>query len=75
VNTLEQEAAATISKVIGFWMNAHRKTCFDPDCVEPLNLLALLAHRAGMRVSQVPEFRQHLARYEAECAACEHLRN
>jgi hypothetical protein len=70
-----QRMARLLSEGISTWIRLHKNECDDPNCVEPLGLLAYLAHRAGMKVKDVPEFAQLLNRYETECVACEHLRN
>ena len=57
------------------WLNEHRASCGEVDCVEPANALAYLAHCAGVRQENVGLIREQLAVYEAHCPGCQHLRN
>jgi len=58
------------------WLDAHRAECPNPKtCTEPLNLLAFIAHCLGVRQEKIGWLQAEVARYEAECEGCTHLRN
>lgn len=52
------------------WMTAHQRECGHPDCAEPVNVLAFLAHAVGLKDSQVEEFRKRLDDYNRHCPNC-----
>lgn len=70
--TIEEIREALIQVV-----EQHKRECPLPPatCAEPCNMLAFLAHCAGMSSARIAEFRTQLMRYEAECVQCDHLRN
>jgi hypothetical protein len=57
------------------WMTQHRQVCKDKNCAEPVNMIAWLAHCTGVRSDQFMQLRDEIARYEATCENCQHLRN
>lgn len=59
------------------YLEIHRMTCPVPEaeCPEALDMLAWLAHCAGVQVGDVAEFRQYLQEYKDYCPNCAHERN
>jgi hypothetical protein len=64
-----------IRDLLTLWLKEHREICGDPNCKEPANLLAWLAHCLGLRSDRHLELRDEIAFYEATCIGCQHLRN
>lgn len=57
------------------WIRNHRDGCSDATCAEPYNAAAFIAHCMGVRTDRINEFLGHLAKYEAGCQGCVHVRN
>ncbi len=66
----------SIRDMLNDWIDDHRSRCRDPQCHEPANVLAFLAHCAGMRTAEhAADFARELAVYEKSCVSCPHMRN
>ena len=71
----ENQSTEHIRNLVVAWLREHRATCSDPDCAEPHNLIAFLAHSAGIRLGAIGQLASELGEYEARCQGCTHLRN
>ncbi len=68
----EAEAAGSqmLQQFVIAWSETHHATCDNPDCIEPANLLAFLAHSAGLKRTRARQFLRELEHYEANCPGC-----
>ena len=57
------------------WIENHKQECTDPECFEPYNIVAFLAHCAGVRLENLSKFTAELVTYERDCEDCQHTRN
>lgn len=49
------------------WLDTHRRYCQRSDCTEPANLLAWLAHCAGVTPDKRQALLQALDQYDTHC--------
>ncbi len=58
------------------YMEYHRaRECKGKDCHEIENILAWLAHRNGIRATDIGTLKDFMLRYEQNCEWCKHFRN
>lgn len=46
------------------WARLHKQECLNPDCREPYNTLAFIAHVMGIRSTDLDKLRDEMVGYE-----------
>lgn len=70
------EAVAELRDQMLAILDRHEDECDEESCRNHINVIAYLAHCAGVRLDKhMPDFQQLLAEYESQCEGCSHMRN